>query len=840
MAEPIDEVYVEIGADTTPLDEGVKKSSEKANRKLKTEFEKASEAIDRALARTAKNVEKNLAKIAEDGTVSAAEVEAALTHAARAIEDEYQQMAKSVERSFAKVSAAAVESAVAGEAATGLAKSAGDLEGQLSGLGSTATKATGALAEMGPATLVLGGAIIFILPTVVALAAALAQLAGVVTILPAAVSTLVLAIAPLVIAFKNFGEAVSALASGDVKKIDEALKKLSPSARRVAREIGKMLPAWKNLQKIIQENFFNPLIGQFTILTKKTIPALRGGLGAVANAWGELAAKFVGVLTQPAVLKNINTLLYGTTAILRQFMDVGFTLFKGFTDAAVALQPEILKISKAIAGAGTAFGTWLSKVSKSGQLKKWFDDAKRVAGELWDLVSAIGSLIGTIFGNFTTDGEDVIKTLTDVTKKFDDFYKSADGQKALDNARILIKAFIALLEGTATVLTTVGHVVSTVVRAYKSFYSTLADLVSFISTTVWSALKATGAFFVWLGGKIVDGLSAAWNFVKEWGTKIGAWFASLPGIIWGAIQKIPGLVEQAFKNSIDQALFVLGAGTALIIAAFTKLPGMMMNALGVLRDDIVVFFNNLWLWIVQSAVKGWTWVVTTTQNVGAMIVAAVVNFWNSAVAFTRKSIQNIIDYIVALPGRIVLFTKAAGAAIGNFFANVFGQGKARAKSAIDNIVDFIRNLPSRLTGFVKNVGGDIANVIKDMLNYAIRKINDGIASVDKFVPGDLPRIPQLAKGAVVMPTRGGSVVNVAEAGQPEAILPLSELKRFFPGGPGEGGNAMTVSFGPGSITVEYHGAVPTESEATSMGAAIGHGIATTLEKRDVRTSVRRI
>ena len=49
------------------------------------------------------------------------------------------------------------------------------------------------------------------------------------------------------------------------------------------------------------------------------------------------------------------------------------------------------------------------------------------------------------------------------------------------------------------------------------------------------------------------------------------------------------------------------------------------------------------------------------------------------------------------------------------------------------------------------------------------------------------KIPRMAEGGIVMPSPGGSIVNVAEAGQPEAIIPLSRL-----GGMG-GGQTVNVT-----------------------------------------------
>jgi len=38
-----------------------------------------------------------------------------------------------------------------------------------------------------------------------------------------------------------------------------------------------------------------------------------------------------------------------------------------------------------------------------------------------------------------------------------------------------------------------------------------------------------------------------------------------------------------------------------------------------------------------------------------------------------------------------------------------------------------------------------------------------------------PKIPKLALGGIVMPSPGGSIVNVGEAGQAEAIIPLNKM-----------------------------------------------------------------
>jgi hypothetical protein len=53
-------------------------------------------------------------------------------------------------------------------------------------------------------------------------------------------------------------------------------------------------------------------------------------------------------------------------------------------------------------------------------------------------------------------------------------------------------------------------------------------------------------------------------------------------------------------------------------------------------------------------------------------------------------------------------------------------------------------------------------------------------------------IPNAASGGIVMPSTGGTLTRVAEAGQPEVIFPLTELERFLSGGSTSGGDAGDI------------------------------------------------
>lgn len=119
-------------------------------------------------------------------------------------------------------------------------------------------------------------------------------------------------------------------------------------------------------------------------------------------------------------------------------------------------------------------------------------------------------------------------------------------------------------------------------------------------------------------------------------------------------------------------------------------------------------------------------------------------------------------------------------------------------------------LKTGFSGVVNAVKGPINVVLgalEGFFNFAISGVNklvDGInfllAGVNavtglKLKVGKIPavKIPRLANGGVVMPSPGGSIVNVAEAGKPEAIIPLDRMGNM-------GGNTYHIHINKASIT----------------------------------------
>jgi len=146
----------------------------------------------------------------------------------------------------------------------------------------------------------------------------------------------------------------------------------------------------------------------------------------------------------------------------------------------------------------------------------------------------------------------------------------------------------------------------------------------------------------------------------------------------------------------------------------------------------------------------------------------------------------------------------------HWVADVFG-------GAIKWIADVIKVIGPIIGGVFQTMGDVIGGavsiavtILKGMINFIIDLINALIGGLNMMADGvrfitfgavdvHINPIPKLAKGGVVMPSPGGSLVNVAEAGQPEAIIPLDQMGSVMGGG--GGGGAMyniTINAGAGA------------------------------------------
>ena len=162
--------------------------------------------------------------------------------------------------------------------------------------------------------------------------------------------------------------------------------------------------------------------------------------------------------------------------------------------------------------------------------------------------------------------------------------------------------------------------------------------------------------------------------------------------------------------------------------------------------------------VVKTYFTAWKTVITTVlKAIGAVVSTA----W--------KGIKAVISPVVSWITGIV--------------PKAFTAVKDKLKSAWSGLKGIAADAFNGITSGVRTP----LNAVIGLINSAIGSINGIHVSVPGWVPGvggktfgvSIPRIPLLADGGLVMPRSGGVPAILAEAGEAEAVLPLSRLDRLL-------------------------------------------------------------
>lgn len=701
----------------------------------------------KALEREANSAFGNIEDAANDaGRTISISITIGAQRAERAIDD----LADSAKRDFQKISRSASNA--------GREISSSFTSGIFSGI-------TSGLQALGSALLSFGSSspllllLLALAPAIIAVSAAIADLIGFVGLLPAGISVALAAIIPLVVAFQNFGGALSAIAEGDPEKIAEAMQKLAPAAQNVAKEFQKLMPALKDLQRFAQQQLFLPLQGTLTNLAVTVLPSLRQGIGQVAAAFGETFATLGQAFSAPQNIELINVLFAKTAEIVRELGPPLARLFLAFGEATKATLPIFGDLVKRVLEGVTAFADFLTEAAKTGELQSFIDGAIKTFDELWGLVKSVGGLLGTLFDATDDSGRGFIGTLTDLVDRMNAFFKSAEGQDALQDL-------------TELVIVT-GQALGFLVDSFLFVVDALSDL----DEAVRGAKKDLADFFV-------DVTLGAKNLMDR--------IKAIPGDLKNFALEIVATIGRGFQAAFDAALITVGVALGSIYFLITEFPARAGGFLATLPQRIADALVEL----------------------GPKLIQVFDGALTAAKDFLVTKFQEIQAFIESVPGLVV--------ALGPKFLD----------AGLNLIKSFMNGFRS-VGNFIGDVAGDIVGAIKGFLNKAIDKINVGITLVDDILPGSLPRIPRLARGGIVPATAGGTDVNVGEAGEAEAIMPLSRLEKML-GGTG----GTVINFGPGSIPIVFEGVVPTQQEARMVGQSVADGMAEALARRDIRMLAR--
>jgi phage-related protein len=510
------------------------------------------------------------------------------------------------------------------------------------------------------------GAFAAAIPIILGVAAALSKLIGLLALLPGVIGFAVAAIAPLIIAFKGFGEVMGAAMTGDMEAFNEGLKKMSPSARAVAREFQALVPILKSLQRSVQAGFFAPLVGHVKVLGQTLIPLLARGLTRAASAWGNLVAGLLDLLRTPPVLEAINALFLSTQRILNGLSPSILHLFGVFFEMIKAGLPFLERMFTALGEGLDKFADFLEKAMEDGSFQKWLEDAFSVMKDLWELTKALGRLLGALFGPTADEGQTFIQNLTDMVDKLTEFFKSDEGIEFLEN-------LVALLRESKPWLTAIADILVTLAEANNDFIDGIAATVQWFKDLD----DVIGGWLSGTGDAISEWWSEAVDWVKELGDTIATFVTEKAAAFGTWLSELPGKLKEGLEKAAEQIAFTIGFLIGQAVDNVISLPEKIKDALELFKTRI------------------------------------------------GEAINVVADFFTKLPGRVGEALSTMWSTVTDWFSRTKDSASGKARGLVDDVVTFVKSLPEKVTKALSGAKNWLVDAGKD----ALRGLVDGLQSM---------------------------------------------------------------------------------------------------------------
>lgn len=749
--DPIDEAYVEIKPDVKDFDRDVDRALGRSFDKIENKLDDLTDTIKEQFANLIHSIDGHFSKLEVVAEHAFNEVQDAARDAGRSIGVDIEigtkvakhaidDLADDGGRDFDRLQR---KSRGTGFSIMGIFKSVGTSIGKIfanvgetvSELGSKISSSLGSTigqvgSSVGTITSGIGSVGQFALygvgiPLVLGLAGALSQLVGILAALPAAAGVAVTAIVPLIFAFHGFSDAIGAILEGDPEKINEALKKLSPSAAAVAKEFQKLTKPFGEIQKLAQESLFKPLVGTLTQLANAVLPALRTGVPLVASAFGNMFAQLGSVFTNTKTTDVLNKLFAATARIIDNLTPNVVYLTEVLSNLFVTGLPFVERFFGVISKGIDAFATWLGEAEEGGKVTGWLEKAWKVGTQLWEVFKQLSIYVGTLLGSFADEGTDTLDGIVAALQKANEYLKSTDGQETLHNLGVIVhwagNAFVFLLDSVSTAWKAMNGLFA-FIRGIGPFFSSIGQWFVDLWDTIVNGVKVA---WHWIQNTVVGAWNAVISFFTSTGSSIGSFFSNLwTGIVNGIVSFVngaiawlrafPGALKQFIVDAINQTAYNIGYMIGLMIRFFTTdLPNGVMAGLRYLRDGVTNTINNIVNFFTTT-------IPALATNVGIWFRDGFVAAYN----WVFSTGMMIIDWISALPGKILGYINRIQNLVSSGFDHAWRAAYNWVVAHGAEILSWIGGLPGRIQSTISGLVGVAENIGRDM----VRGIVNGLKS----------------------------------------------------------------------------------------------------------------
>ncbi|MFG2795743.1 hypothetical protein [Streptomyces pseudovenezuelae] len=447
-----------------------------------------------------------------------------------------------------------------------------------------------------------------------ALVSAAAPAVGVLGAIPGLIAAAGSAAIGTKIAFSGFGEALKQSAAaqqmlardGKVteaqqKKLQEALDKLSPSARDAVKAVSSLQGAWSKVRMSVSDRFFSKVADDIKPLAKSVFPLLEDALGDSAAQMGSLAERGAKAMQTGPFRKDFKTIASTNSRVIGHLTDSLANVGSATKDFLVASGPFVERVARG----GERMTQWFRASVKAGRetgsLAKFLDHAGDKAAQLGRTTGSLIAGFGGVGRAAMDTGNALLNGLEGSMLRFERWANSGAGQKAM-------KQFFS---DAAPVFHEVNALFGDMMRGMGRSMKDggILDLVRQIRTELMPAL---GTFFSSLGQtvgpaviSVISNVATAIGNLSAAGSGLGVLLVAFSGLlnVFNTLMSvIPGanVALATFLGTMLALKVVTAVGNALrsfgtsVTAAGTSVRGLGTTMRGSLGPGVIGPQITMW------------------------------------------------------------------------------------------------------------------------------------------------------------------------------------------------------------------------------------------------------
>ena len=609
----------------------------------------------------------------------------------------------------------------------------------------------------------------------------------------------------------------------------DALSGLSEEAKSFVEYIVSIQGEFKKLKDAAGAELFPQLETAIRILVKDLFPVLIPLLRSTGAVLGKVAIRIAKVITSAENLKRLKSIWKTNNTFIDNLGYAVGNLYEGFLILLDAAKPLIDAFGKFLKNVTETWKETLKADEATGKLAERFKIAKGILEDL-------GTILGNVFGGFKnlvkanvgpgSGGQIFLNYFKDVSLAFKNlekidgkplkefFAKAAEnGTKLLDLLGNIIGGFITLadnpelgvflgqLNQVVDIFQEIGENISASLPSFGNFLIEFAKLVKTVTDsgsvtiffdTLSTVLKGLNSFLTSEFGKTLLNITAqilpllaAFGLITQ---VVGFFGKVLLGPIASLITftkdiKFLAPALQALVAQFAAPVAIIAALIAVFVLAYknsesfresiSALAAALTNSVLKAFDDIKATFDKVF-----GSSKDLSEAFKVIGDVLSVTLIPVLGAIGGALVGTLGGAINTIIYALGALKDVFVFVFNLFKTIVGVFIGIF---TGKWGTALDGLRGGLKSFQS----FFGNVISGLIAPFRGLINGIINAWN-GIAGkfkidIPKWVPviggqtysfKTIPNIPAFAKGGTVMPSAGGTLAQIGEAGRPERVEPL--------------------------------------------------------------------